>query len=228
MGSFGPKTLSMKSAKGSNIIIVIVAIIVTACMMYLFYQQSTHTSTLDDYMLVSEAMTLSSNEVQNDDDHWKEKFASILADSSKNVYASAYVLTTHSVADIVSYIDATNELLNGNDSGKNIDLVNQVMIKGERASRLKILIFDALFLIEFFDVWSEYEQEELMGNIPLSLEYNKNNAVAKGGSSWETYHFEDVPVVAARVLLNKFRNDALNTQEIVLEQLYEKATAQTK
>lgn len=208
-------------------VVIIVSILTLGYLGFVFFIKA---SVDEDFRqanrLIDEGMALADTTLKqygsNLSNPWREKFAPILADTNKAELSAGYVIANAKIMDVVNYIDETLMLLNADERQKNTELVNQLMIVDGRAAELKIRIFDALFLIEFFEFWNEEDKEILKKTIPLSLEYGQGTEKEK--PSWETYHFDSVPLIVAKTLLNKFRNDALSTRDVVLELIYTKAT----
>jgi hypothetical protein len=73
-------------------------------------------------------------------------------------------------------------------------------------------------------VWNKQDIVFITDSLTLSIYYNERSAKAQGRNSWEEYMFEDVPAIVVRTLLNKFRNDALDSRAWIIERLYQKAT----
>ncbi len=196
----------------------------------LFLKASTDNEIKQADKLVNDGMALTDTVLKQYDSKlknpWREKFAPILADTNKVELSAGYVITNRTIMDLVNYIDETLTLLIADERQKNTEIVNKVMIADKRASELKSRIGDALFQIEFFEFWSDEDKENLEKSLPLSLEYGQG--IEKEKQSWETYHFDGVPLIVAKTLLNKFRKDALSTQDVVLELIYTKATTVPK
>ncbi len=208
-------------------VVIIVSILTLGYLGFVFFiKASVDKEFRQANKLVDEGMALSDTVLKQYgsklSDPWREKFAPILADTNKAELSAGYVITNSSITNVVNYIDETLMLLDADERQKNTELVNQVMIVDGRAADLKLRIFDALLKIEFFEFWSEGDKENLKKNMPLSLEYGKG--AEKEKQPWETYHFDGVPLIVVKTLLNKFRSDALSTRDVVLELIYTKAT----
>lgn len=111
------------------------------------------------------------------------------------------------------------------EDDKNLEVGTHYMIEEKRAENLKKMIEDTreklLALVEEPDMKKEYTAQ-----LPLRIDVPKKNSEGKI-SSWEDANFHMVPTIACLTLLNKFKNDAKNSETQLLDYFFKKIYAKS-
>lgn len=185
------------------------------------------TSVEEDFLKVSQGFELLNEQIQGDTLEWQEKFAPILADSSKYMFAGAYAYTTRSTQFLVNHLDnliVTFDTLKPGDHQTATYMMIKQLIGRELENKIESYRKEVLAI----PIWNEQDVAYLEDSIPLNTHYNQDNARKLGKKDWAAYHFDHVPSIAVITLLNKFKNDALRSQSMVWERIYDKAVAVEK
>ncbi len=213
----------MRNFWKENGIIVGIAVLFTVTLIYFVYHVATSNPIVEQFKLVSDSLHVRSTRTMQDNESLHDKFSPILSDSSKNEFADAYLSINKVTDHIVTYTDSLALLLEKREA-KDYEYVNQLMLTQGHGTFVKELIVDARNTMLGLSVWNDADTSYLANRMNLTVQYNEKNAKKLNKKNWEEYHFDHVPAIAVITLLNKFKNDALSSQGLVLERLYEKAT----
>ncbi len=111
------------------------------------------------------------------------------------------------------------------EDDKNLEVGTHFMIEEKRAENLRKLIETTreklLSLIDEPDM-----KKEFTAQLPLRIDPPKTNSEGKI-SSWEDANFHMVPTIACLTLLNKFKNDAKNSESQLLDYFFKKIYAKS-
>lgn len=101
-------------------------------------------------------------------------------------------------------------------------LVQKMMITESRGLRLKTLLTQTRHTILNLPMLNTQDVEFLDSIVTISVLYNESSAKKLGKGSWEAYHFDHVPAIAALTLLNKFKLDVLYSRNQALERMLQR------
>ncbi len=131
----------------------------------------------------------------------------------KELYDKLEVYKQQIIKEAGGYDTKTGQLVHNDD----IDIATRLFVERGEGAKLRLIIEQTISRL--LSLAPEQDRSALAASMPLIIDQPHD------GLSWEFHKFNHVPTVAAVTLLSKYQNDALATENQLVEQFYKEIDA---
>lgn len=203
---------------------VFIAIGIAAACVFIYFTLFSSSIVQKEFGQISEELKKENQQLHKEEQNWVSKFDLILADTSKNIYSGAFAKTRASTNFVVGKIDNLLSVMKDLEPSDDTTPTKIMITQGnadDLAHKIEFYRDELLYM----PIWNDQDVAFLRDSLPLHTFYDQDNARKLGKKNWSEYHFDNVPAIAVHTLLNKFKNNALKSQQMVWERIYQKATS---
>ena len=193
---------------------------------------------LNSFKLINDGITSTNHTLTGKNDvlmaGFKQKY--INDEKKTKPYLDDATKVTQSATEMYNYIEGLKMRLvkesGGMEDGhlkgkKDIETTTRILVDQHNGQQLQQKLEQLKTQLVALSTLDDKEKRTLMGELPLTTEYDVEEAKLLDKKDWAEYHFQKVPVVAALALLTKLQGDVNNAESMVLERLDSKIDVMT-